>query len=252
MKDDSIKITGDLDIRFDDLMRSVDFSQEFTLRDVLRAAVSSTEIPVEIMSAILRCSYISEFWQECESKQFSQKDDRDLEYLELYWIGDRQEWEGKVETSSMWSFHGVGKKGVIPEDMIENNIPVPDAENYRQAFAVEFSPMYTLKNLPVRLCRTTYITDYKDLDKDLELEFSPTITLVELFHWIFWELSFCGGTKDRDDKMKEIQDSYEESKVAIADGTWKQKFKQFNTETGEFESIKDGETWGKPDQEGQK
>ena len=67
--DDGIKITKDLKIDFDDLMLRVDFSHEFTLRDVLRACVHS-EIPIEILQAMLRCNYIEDYWKEAESKDF--------------------------------------------------------------------------------------------------------------------------------------------------------------------------------------
>ena len=72
--DNYIKITPDLDISFSDLMRPIDISQEFTLRDVLRAAVKSTHIPVEIMSEILHCRALLDYYNEAESKPFENKD----------------------------------------------------------------------------------------------------------------------------------------------------------------------------------
>ena len=238
MADEPIRITKRMDICWSDLVRPVDFGHKFTLRDLLRASVSSGSIPPKLMGAILRCPYVSELWDECKSKPFSRGGDEHIDYLEIYWIGDRHEWSGKVSMSNMWGFHGVGKKGVIPDDLKENKIRVKDPKNHRQAYAVEFTPVYQLSGLPVRICGTMYFVDYKDLDSDRNVEFTPSISLLELMYWVLWELSFCGGTKDRDRKLGEIKKSYDESKKAIASGDWK-KFKRFNSKTRKFEDIKD-------------
>jgi len=238
MADELIRITNKLNINWSDLVRPVDFGHEFTLRDLLRAAVSSSSIPVKLMQFILRCPYVSEIWDECRSRSFSRAGGEFIDYLEIYWIGDKHEWSGKVAMGHMWGFHGVGKRGVIPDDLKKNKVRVEDPKNYRQAYAVELTPMYQLSGLPVRVCGTMYFVDYKDLDDDKDVKFTPSISLLELLYWVLWELSFCGGTKERDGKLKEIKHSYDECKKALADGSWKKKFRRLNTKALKWEKIK--------------
>ena len=84
---DKIKITKDLDIKFSDLMLEIDTSHEFTLRDILRAIIYSSEIPIKMMSQILHCNNIKDYWDEAESKSF--EDDGLIDYLELHWMGSK-------------------------------------------------------------------------------------------------------------------------------------------------------------------
>jgi hypothetical protein len=219
---DDIKITEDLIFDFEDLMLPVNFEHEFTLRDVLRASVNSA-IPIEILSVMLRCNYIEDYWAEAESKPFDDKSD--IEYLELYYWVTKHTFEGKRDDGSCWGFHGIGKEGVIPEDIIEHSteeeIQEMRDEGYRQAYAVEFTPMYKLADYPIRIGDKIHVTDYDAHPKDIldrDIDVIPTITLMELLYWIFWELSFLGSLEERDDKgegLKQIVDDIKEGKAEL-------------------------------------
>jgi len=223
--ENTIKITKDLKFNYWDLMKIVDVSQEFTLRDVLRACVNSS-IPMDVLCQILQCSYIVDYWDEAESKPFTGlTDDRDMEYLELYWGGSKQTYDKKRCDSGGWSFHGMGREGYVPEDMAKyGKWKKGEKKHYRQAMAIEFSPMYTLADYPIRICKKIYIED-EDLPirarikmKDSGIDYQPTITLMELLYAIFWELSFCGSPKDRDGKMNDLKSRMDEIDKAKKEG----------------------------------
>lgn len=212
---DDISINDKLVFGFEHLMLPVNFDNEFTLRDVLRACVNS-KIPMDVLCPILHCSYIPQYWAEAEDKPFDE-DDRDIEYLEIYWWGSKSTWEGKREDGSTWSFHGMGREGEIPQDIIdhydEKEIAKLREEGYRQAYAVEFTPIYNLADYPIKLSNKLHITDY-DADPrdnmDMDVDMTPSITLIELLYGIFWELSFLGSPEERDEKnedlMQRVQD----------------------------------------------
>jgi hypothetical protein len=205
MMTEKIKIGPDLRFDYTDLFSVVDFDHEFTLRDVIESAVSS-KIPMEMLCRILRCPYLVEYHKEVESKPF--EDGGDIEYLELYWLGDKdQEEDGSLKMSSQWCFHGVGREGVVCDDVIAcyemRGEKVP--EDYRERYSLTFSPMYKLADYKIKVCDRMYITNWAAKRmKSEEIPFVPSLMLVEVLFWIFWELSFLGGTKERDASCDEI------------------------------------------------
>ena len=220
-----VKITKDLDIDYADLMLEVDASQSFTLRDVIRATVSSTKIPVDIMSQILRCRYISEYWKEIESKPFEDKGD--IAYLELYYSMDCVEGDnGVIDYGSSWGFHGCGKVGVVPSDMKEfcrKDYEWP--KDYQVSYAIELSPLYELADYEIKIRNSITM---EDVDKDLasketiedhEYPFRPSITVLEVLYWVVWELSFFGSAEERDEIKEDIMSTKEEFDEAKKNGT---------------------------------
>lgn len=202
--ENKIKITKDLKFGYEDLIKEIDVSQEFTLRDVLIACMNS-KIPIETLSLLLHCSYIRDYITEASSKDFT--DEYDLDYLEVYWWGTEElkvRPKGIKECGSMWCFHGIGKLGYIPDDILQySELTEKEKKEYRQPMAIEFSSMYKLADYPIKIRQTMNITNYnKDpQDADTIIDFQPSITLIELLYAIFYELSFCGSPEQRDKKI---------------------------------------------------
>ena len=217
---DNIKITSDLEVDYCDLLRLVDMDSKFTLRDVLNIAINS-KIPIETFKEILQCNYIVDLWDEAYSMPFI--DNGVIEYLELKFEVSRHTFRKEICDSSGWTFCGMGKKGVIPEDLTKNGIQVEDPENFRQGQAIEFSPMYELADYPIHFDRGIYFTNYdaKDVLKNDDIPVRPSITLTELLYAVFWELTFCGGTEDRDNKLQELKQTIKDFEKSKADGTLK-------------------------------
>lgn len=217
--ENNIKITKDLKFNYDDLMRKVDVSQEFTLRDIINACINSS-IPFKTLSRILRCNYLKDYIKEVNSKPF--ENERNIDYLEVYWWGSKQTDDGKRDDGNIWSFHGIGKKGDVPEDVLKyGKLSKKEKEDYRSAMAIEFDPLYYLADLPIKIGKKLHITDYdvkccKDWDSNVD--FQPSITLIELLHAIFWELSFCGSPEQRDSQMKELNRRVDEIDKAGKEG----------------------------------
>lgn len=220
--ENAIKITKDLKFDYRDLMGQVDTSHEFTLRDIMAICMNS-KIPLKILMPLLRCPYVLDYYNETESKPF--ENDRDVEYLELYWWGTKYTYDGVREDGNTWAFHGMGRKGYVPEDVLKyGKLTKEEKKNFRQAMAIEFTPMYALADLPIRVCKKMHITDYDDYDadpkKDVDsgVDFQPSITLMELLYAIFYELSFCGSPKQRDEKIEGLNNQVAELDKAAKEG----------------------------------
>jgi len=197
----SIKITSDLEFDYTDLLLDVDFSQgqKFTLRDIVRAVVSS-KIPIPILTRIIRCPYLADYYKEIESRHF--ENDGDIEYLELYWSGDK---DGKM--NNQWGFHGVGRSG---DEKVKEYYKKYDLEDipkdYREKYAIGFSPLYKLADYRIQLCKEMIIADWetKNMD-DQRINFSPSISLITLLYWVFWELSWYGSPERRTKKFNDLK-----------------------------------------------
>lgn len=223
---DYIKITPDVDINFYDLMLPVDVTKEFTLRDILKAVVNSSYIPIVVMQELLHCDHLQDYYDESESKPFepSKNFKEQLEYLELYWLGDickDKEAPDGINFSSQWAFHGVGKLGVVED---ENNRPIdPELkETYRESYGIELSSLYTLTDYKIKIRKEIMIIDWRPKDfKDQlkKIEFQPSITLIELLYWIFWEISFFGSPIKRDEQSNELKRRIDEIEEAKKNGT---------------------------------
>ncbi len=211
--DDSIQITNDLRFGYEDLMKEVDFShefsQEFTLRDVLSACVNS-KIPPKNLSAILRCKYINDYWTESNKKPF--KNDGEIEYLEVYLTANIDLFDGNRYDTCSWGFHGRGKKGDFPKELeIIKKYTKEEKANYREKYAIEYTPLYELVDYPIKVCNEIEFSDYSGKKNKYRLiDFQPSITLIELLFAIFNELSELGSPSNRDKEFKDLKELLDE------------------------------------------
>lgn len=210
-----IKITKNLKFGFEDLMRKVDVDYEFTLRDVINSVVNS-KVPLVFLKEMLHCNHLEEYQIEMKSKRF--KGDANIEYLEVYWLGHRDE----LTDNSFWHFHGVGPEGFVL-DSEHHSLEELDKlreKGYRQNWAIEFSPMYELANYPIKVSKEMMIDDWsKDNIDDKKIDFKPSITLIELLYTIFWEISFFGNPTKRIKVKETLDKSSKEIDEAIKNGT---------------------------------
>ncbi len=202
-KSDHVKIDRTLRFDYDDLIKKVDLDNSFTLGDVLFVCEKS-KIPMETLQKLVRCHYVKQYCKEVKKRADKNSE---IDYLEIYWGGNIDDMSGQVECNSQWIFHGLGKKGVVSDDYT-NAMSPEEKGNYREKYAVEFSPMYKLAHLPIKvLDRMIIVNELKPPTSKgsvKTIEFAPPITLIELLHAIFWELSFYGSPEERNTKIKEL------------------------------------------------
>lgn len=230
--DNKIKISKNMKFDFSDLMRSVDVDSEFTLRDLLHACINS-KIPIEILCELCQCNYIKDYYDEAESKPF--ENDKNIKHLELTFMGNKDiDLQEKEDNSHYWMFDGVGEKGVMGNDVKQfyskEEVEKLLSEGYVEKYAIEFSPMFKLADLPIRISNKIIIED--NLSKEYKIDkidFRPSINLIELLYWVFWELSFCGSPSDRDGKLQKLDDTVKQIDDAKKNGTLDDITKEFSS-----------------------
>ena len=85
-----------------------------------------------------------------------------IEYLELSWGASIHKYKGENDYSDWWDFHGVGKEGIIPDDLIDSKTKIEDPENFRQTYALEFTPLYELADFEIKIAENIVIEDFCD------------------------------------------------------------------------------------------
>jgi hypothetical protein len=229
---ESIQINKDLHFDYEDLMVPVDLETPFTLRDVLRATMQSV-IPIEIIKRMI-CPWVEDYWNEAESKPYEK--DNDMEYLELYLFGDVDKKDITLDSLS-WLLHGVGREGIISEDVVKfyskEEVLKMISEGHREQYAIDFSPMYTIADLEIKVKREISVTIYGDREFVVEkINVRPNLTLFDLLTSVFWEISFMGPPTNRDKKRDELNERASEVDKWSKEGTLDQH-------TFSWDSIKD-------------
>jgi len=208
--DNKINILSDFKLDYNDLLGEV-YINDFTLMDISRLIINS-QIPIKTLCKILQCPYLIEYCDDIRCKPFSEEYS-DIEYLELYWFGDKDKGENKLQAqmSSQWCFHGVGVETSVPQDVKDSydsrDAIIPD--RYREKYSVNLSPLYKLAGYPIKVSSQMKIADWTNDKNKLgmeyhEIDFIPSITLMDVFYWIFWELSFFGSVSEREARLKHL------------------------------------------------
>ncbi len=200
MDTDVTTINKDFVLDYNSLMNSVDKSSIFTLEDIFIICKKS-KIPMDILCKILQCKYIPEFIDESEVKCDDVNDD--MEYLELYYES------GANVVRSSWGFHGVGFLGKISEDIM-HCISEDSKPTYREKYAIEYTPVNKLIKYNININNKKCVIDSFE---EKHIDFCPTLTVIELLYYIFYELSFCGGVKERNIQLSQLKEMLEERDV---------------------------------------
>lgn len=210
---DNFSITKAHKLKLQDLCRPVDFSETFTLRDVLNLIILRSNIHIDTLCQMVQCNYLFDYFEEAQKPISPDKDTKfaeQIEYLELSWHGEQDidPNKGVRYFTNGWHFDGVGRKGVMSEDIMEfRQLEKPDPE-YREGYAIDFSPINEIADLEIKT-RPEMAFENGELERDdvnfyKKVVFTQQISLLEMLYAIFWELSFAGCPEERDEKMTEI------------------------------------------------
>lgn len=160
------------------------------LIDIMRI-VAKDKLLAQFISFYSDINHIDEFHKELEIKYDIKETECD--YLEIYRTGDP--YDG--ELYSWVDFHGVKAKEKCKHC---NKKKWPDHGHY---VSYSYTPIYQYAKMPIKLNERYIIRDFT-ADKIL-LDIKQKFTFIEILHAIYYDISFHGGPKDRDNFLKEIK-----------------------------------------------
>lgn len=183
---DIVKITTGRKFRIRDLHSYVDFTTPFTVKDLfqflrrgLPNGIDGEKQCIELFGAPF-----TDFYQEIKSKKKRETiDDVVLKTVVISWNGYKSE-DGYT---SRWEVYAL-------------------AENDEQTYAIDFRPMYELKDCVIVIDKFMHIMNYTRSDMPIEkIEFTPNITLFDLIWTIICEVSWNGLPEDRDERWEDLK-----------------------------------------------
>ena len=186
---DQLIVTPTLDIRRSDLSLKVDFARRFTLKDVLRAAVSSSEISSQEMSELTRCAFVQDFWEEAHNTPYEPLAEGKLNAIILTYTVETFIVDEQTRFSdTFWELSGLMRDGGF--------------------MSVNMSPTYRLSDLPIVVGKTTDWREFhKDKVREQILNFAPTMTLLELLHATYWHIGLLGAPDKREQMIDQFVDA---------------------------------------------
>jgi hypothetical protein len=111
-------------------------------------------------------------------------EEKELEYLELYWGIDYDEDEKEFPGNILPGFHGIGIAGEIP-------------------YCLMLTPANEIAGLPLKLCQEFIVSS----NTKYEIFEGPQFSLGQILYGIIWELSWFGSPEERERKKQELAQS---------------------------------------------
>ena len=160
------------------------------------------------------CAALGDFHAQAEEPDLSGEEedpDEAMTHLEIYWHADYSQFSkdpAYIELSP--SFHGIGKP--TAEEM-------GHCQDGKKYWGIDFSPMYKLADLPVKLDTGVEFfkpRDYKPGRKPI-IKAERSFSLEDVLDAIYWEISFHGDPQGKRERLEELKERVD----SIKDGTAK-------------------------------
>jgi hypothetical protein len=191
------------------LMEPLRIEGELFLRDIF-ALLELNPILVAVFRRDWAAEYLAEA-KRVEAAPYTGEYDPDgIEYLELYQCWEKTKETGEIEGHHRLDFHGIGFE--LREDLMQDDY-VMHRKGSRIPWAIEFTPLAKLLNLPLRFNPEVHVSvrdaRYNSETETLRMS-SPT--LAQVIHGVLWEISFCGGPEDVVEKKAELDEVVKEAR----------------------------------------
>ena len=180
MEDRLVRFSKKLDLQFADLRCPVDLTSPITLANVIRAAATSTAIPLEAMASLLDFPRLQAFWDAVQTHPFI--DDGELSHLLLQ--REFYEWGYGKRLRERWDCLGVYRN--------------PDPA-FGPLCSIMASPVYKLSGLLIKVEFEPLVNVGASGKRPVmhRLKFAPQISVIDFLAAAFEELNWCAP----DDQM---------------------------------------------------
>lgn len=191
------------------LTHPVEIDEDFTLEDLFKLLEKEREL-VDIIFMANLGGHSFDLYLEDMKKEVPNNIDVDIKHLEVYWVAEHFVFEGVEDLNIYADFHGYG------------DWPKTDKEEaYKGGIAIEFSPLHSIKNYPIKLNREFKIYQHKtEPEKEpnrgkVILDTIREFNLYEVIGTILYEVSFMGDPGERDGALNDLLEMKQELDEAI-------------------------------------
>ena len=219
------------------LTEAIEIQDGFTLEEFFEIVENDKELIEIVFGSHLGHHPIQPYLDDIQKDYLlddDKKDANNIDYIECYWETDQFDYklfyeEHKNDEKQGWleqlgGLHepdkdeknditiGVGVHGWGKYKPEEDEIPFPNTTHI--GYAIEFTPLYKLKHLPIKLNKKFIMKDSNKMGEDDKnvVEGEMDFSVFEVFGEILSEISFCGLPENRDDEWEDIKDDVDEMK----------------------------------------
>lgn len=168
----------------------VELGESVTFKRLFEIASSNSDKFNNIFYSTLGGFKLDPYFQEIENNK---TEITGIDYIEVYWYGDKFDNDLNISPS----IQGISKK-----------------YGYH---SLDFTSLNNIKDFNIKINKNVEILDYNKIEnKETEVKVylgEKMFTLFELFNGIFLEISFHGGPQDKNEKIKEIEDSISQLEI---------------------------------------
>jgi hypothetical protein len=208
MSTETLRLIPGYRLRIVDLLREIEIVDDFTLVELCLTIRDSDEIDLDTLSALIHCR-LAPFIEECLRPSSPPQCSLTLSAIQVAWQCEYDqpgETRWSPTTTLRLDVYGVGEiwKDHQPGGQwYEKGKDVSRCNTY----AIELTPLYELRHLPIKIDPTMRIACSDDPEKTpLEIP-APRVTLLQLLYALFWEFSFFGTPTQRDAQTAELEET---------------------------------------------
>jgi hypothetical protein len=209
------------------MMEPVRFGSEIYVRDIF-SLLDRNPVLVGIFKRVYAAEYLDESKKGNAVPYTGEYDPEDIEYLELFC-----NWEKDSGTNEITGLHQLSLRGVGYE-LRDNFVSGGDSyvKGTRINWAVAFSPLGHIFNLPLRLNPEVTVADSRDITRTLHTFQLPSPTLAQVIHAVLWELSWAGNPQDTDEFVDMIHEAADDANMSepVSAREFIQRLKQMDEE----------------------
>lgn len=207
------------------LNEEIDIEENFTLLDFFNIIEKDKETMQIVFESHLGSYPLQPFIDEV-NRDCLEESKEDLDYIECCWFAEQFDYKlfyDKCKNSKIKPILGPLKEpletdineisiGIIVHGWGKSNEqegdPCYHPDITHMGYAIEFTPLYRLAHLPIKLNRLFEMTDRNEVGIDAEnvVVGEKSFSVFEIFGEILSELTFCGLPDERDARWRDILD----------------------------------------------
>ncbi|TCG09258.1 hypothetical protein BZM27_06325 [Paraburkholderia steynii] len=192
------------------LMEPVQFRDAIYVRDIFSLLDRNPGV-VDVFRRLYAADYLAESKKGDAVPYTGEYDPQGVEYLELFY-----DWEKNNQTGELKGVHRLWVGGVgfqLRDDVVEDG-QVRHQLGTRIRWAIKFSPIGDILNLPLRINSEVDVTDSENITRTVHTFQILNPTLAQVIHALLWELSWAGSPSDTEDLAATLRNAADEANMS--------------------------------------
>jgi hypothetical protein len=192
------------------ILEPVCFAGEIYVRDIF-SLLDRNPVLLKIFQRVYAGEYLQEAKKGNAVAYTGEYDPRGIEYLELFYDWEKESDAGVLTGVHRLWLHGVGYDLRDDTELEGQGL---QTKGTRIHWAIKFSPLAHIFNLPLRFNSEVYVADSRRITLTLHTFRVPSPTLGQVIGSVLWELSWAGNPQATDEFVEMIHDISDDANMS--------------------------------------